>query len=131
MVEEYAGLRVQGRAVGDGGGVRTVAGWCRPEQGWVKVNTDAAIFEGGEAGLGVLVRDAEGGILSVGARRVLGWWTPEVAEAKALCFGLEVVLNGGWGQVVIESDAKVVVDAAVAGSFARTPFGLEYGTFVL
>ncbi|KAK9705464.1 hypothetical protein RND81_07G059100 [Saponaria officinalis] len=44
--------------------------WVRPQAGIIKINTDAAIFEDDEIGLGFVCRDENGRVVRVGSKRV-------------------------------------------------------------
>ncbi|KAL8158304.1 hypothetical protein AgCh_002850 [Apium graveolens] len=96
--------------------------WCCPAVGWVKVNTDAAVFEDMRCvGLGCVARGDTGEFLMARASRHRGLLTPRDAEAlglkEAICWAVEK----GFKQCIFETDAKLVVDA-IHGSHGRDPF---------
>ncbi|XP_074314802.1 uncharacterized protein LOC141650968 [Silene latifolia] len=98
--------------------------WEPPSEGALKINTDAAIMEDSTVGLGVVGRDCAGTVKVVTCRRVRARWTAEMAEAKALLFGIEVVQRMGLGNVSLETDALNVVRAVRKEVVLRSPFGL-------
>ncbi|XP_074265255.1 uncharacterized protein LOC141587680 [Silene latifolia] len=98
--------------------------WSQPVEGIVKYNTDAVVFENGEIGLGVVGRDAEGKVIVVGCRRVKAQWEPSIAEAKALDYGVEIATTMGSRNVVMESDAKTIIDAVKENRVTRAQRGL-------
>lgn len=96
--------------------------WCCPAVGWVKVNTDASVFEDMRSvGLGCVARGDTGEFLMARACRYRGLLTPRDAEAlglkEAICWAVEK----GFKRCIFETDAKVVVDA-IHGSHGRDPF---------
>lgn len=56
--------------------------WCRPPEGWVKVNIDAACHDQqGSIGVGCVVRDDNGQFLRALGSKVMGRWRAREAEA--------------------------------------------------
>jgi hypothetical protein len=81
--------------------------WRRPDEGWVKLNTDAAFDIATCTGsAGVVIRNHDGRVLA-GATRWLGS-VPDVltAEAMAAKEGLELAIECGFGQAVLEVDCS-------------------------
>lgn len=64
--------------------------WIAPPEGIIKLNADASLATEGWVGLGVVARDSSGHVLFAGTRRVKAYWSPEIAEAKALVFGAQL-----------------------------------------
>lgn len=62
--------------------------WCLPPTGSHKINVDASLAVDGWIGLGAIARDHAGGVLFAATRRVRANWAPEIAEAKALEWGV-------------------------------------------
>ena len=86
--------------------------WRPPEQGFVKVNFDAAMFNhSNSAGLGVIVRDWRG--VSLGAMSTHTSLASSVADMEALAclrvvqFAAERELQ----QVIIEGDSVIIIAA--------------------
>ncbi|XP_021749902.1 uncharacterized protein LOC110715621 [Chenopodium quinoa] len=87
------------------GGVRVR--WQPPNEGWVKLNVDG----GGE-------------VQFAAARVTEDRWQPLIAEAKALFFGLQTVVNTGFQRVVVESDCLGLINAIVSQDVERSDFYL-------
>ncbi|XP_074297687.1 uncharacterized protein LOC141628441 [Silene latifolia] len=66
--------------------------WSPPGEGVIKLNTDAAMFEDGTMGLGVVGRDSNGSVLVVSCKREVKARYVEEAEARAALLGLEIAL---------------------------------------
>ena len=84
--------------------------WIRPPTGWCKLNTDgASLGNPGKAGGGGVIRDCEGRWMR-GFARSIGFTTSIMAEFWALRDGLLLAGQIGVQNLVIELDAKVVVE---------------------
>ncbi|XP_017250744.2 uncharacterized protein LOC108221372 [Daucus carota subsp. sativus] len=100
-----------------GGGGRNRASsanrqWCKPPEGWIKVNIDAACHaQQGYIGIGSVARDENGQFLRASGRRIQGRWKPREAEALGLKEALLWVREWRTSKCVFEMDAKTVVDA--------------------
>nr|POE96986.1 putative ribonuclease h protein [Quercus suber] len=84
--------------------------WSKPPEGWFKLNTDGA--SGGnpsKAGAGGLIRDSSGHWVK-GFVRSIGFATSVTAEFWALRDGLKLALSEGIQNLIVELDARVVVD---------------------
>ncbi|KAL2941643.1 hypothetical protein RDABS01_029993 [Bienertia sinuspersici] len=95
--------------------------WCVPTAGNVKINVDAAVFNGGGVGLGAVVRSETGSVLAVVVQRRMARWKADMADALATRFGLSIARRLGYTRVELESDALSAVKAIHLGSFGRTP----------
>ena len=85
--------------------------WERPPEGWCKLNTDGvASGNSGLAGCGGIVRDEHGSWLASFSRRI-GITTSFVAELWGLRDGLMMCNNLNITTLVVELDAKAIVDA--------------------
>lgn len=86
--------------------------WCKPPEGWVKINLDAACQNQiGEIGVACVVRDDRGKFLRARSNRVHGSIQAREAEARSL---KEVLLwTHTWRKqkCIFELDSKLVVDA--------------------
>jgi ribonuclease HI len=86
------------------------ARWKPPDQGWVKINTDACYHQVAQAGsTGLVVRDSQGGLI-----RAQALWYDHAAsahamEAHAIRDGARLAAERGYTNIIIESDAKEVV----------------------
>ena len=90
-------------------GVPSADKWQAPVGGFVKINTYASLSEKGQVGLGVVARDNGGRVLFATVRRHRAWWPPDVAEAKAIHLAMVWAKKQGLKEVIIESDAQVIV----------------------
>ncbi|WCJ31174.1 hypothetical protein M5689_012685 [Euphorbia peplus] len=85
--------------------------WQPPSAGTVKLNIDVATNANvGCLGFGAVCRDHTGHVLSCWTRTIYRRWPVLVAEALCLKFAIQWVLTEGLTGVVIETDAKGVVD---------------------
>ena len=84
--------------------------WIRPPTGWCKLNTDgASLGNSGKAGGRGVIRDCEGRWMR-GFARSIGFITSIMAEFWALRDGLLLARQIGVQNLIIELDAKVVVE---------------------
>ncbi|KAL2929163.1 hypothetical protein RDABS01_034574 [Bienertia sinuspersici] len=104
--------------------VRSAAGWNPPPSGVVKVNTDAAVFDGGGVGLGAVVRDEKGGLLAIGSKRLGCRWSAAMAEAAAINYGLLLARRLNYMEVWLECDAMELVGRISSGATGRSPLFL-------
>ncbi|KAK9688730.1 hypothetical protein RND81_09G007000 [Saponaria officinalis] len=98
--------------------------WQPPGPGTIKLNSDAAIFGDGEIGMGVVGRDETGRVVMVASKRVRARMSPELAEMKAMIFGLEVARRMGMTSISVETDALSVAQAIQKEVVRRGPIGL-------
>ena len=84
-------------------------GWVHPQQPWLKVNVDGAVFERQRAaGVGVVIRDHLGlgrAALSMKIHAPLG--SLEI-EAKAIEEGMRFAWDHGFSSAIFEGDSMVV-----------------------
>lgn len=84
--------------------------WERPDQGWMKINTDgSSLGNPGRAGGGGVIRDWTGRWI-VGFSRRIGITTSLLAELWAIRDGLMLCIERNFSKVEVELDAKAVVD---------------------
>lgn len=94
--------------------------WEKPEVGWMKLNTDGASNPLlGSAGGGGLIRDEDGKWVAGFARKI-GKVDSFLAELWALRDGLILCHHMNVAAVVIELDAKALVDAFTNPSYSNT-----------
>lgn len=90
-------------------------GWEVPQQGWTKVNVDAAVNSSSlAAGIGGLVRDSNGRWVA----RFQGWirrTSIVCAEPWAIWYGLDFA-HEGQRRVILESDSVEAVQAIEMGN---------------
>ena len=84
--------------------------WTKPPEGWFKLNSDgASAGNPGSAGGGGLLRDSNRHWVK-GYARSIGFTSSVVAELWALRDGLKLALSEGIRSLIVELDARVVVD---------------------
>lgn len=75
---------------------------------WVKINFDGSV-QGLQGSTGFVIRDCDGHVLLAGDKKI-GEVTITVAEGLALCDLLILAIDSGWKKLVIEGDAKLIMD---------------------
>jgi hypothetical protein len=81
--------------------------WKRPEEGWLKINTDAAFDANTCTGsAGVVIHDHSGLVVSAAARWFDGIPDTLTAKASAAKEGLELALELGYDRVILEVDCQ-------------------------
>ncbi|CAL1352428.1 unnamed protein product [Linum trigynum] len=83
--------------------------WQKSAEGFVSITTDAAILEGGGAGLGVVARDSKGDFILAAVKRVRGIWEAEQVEALAMELGIQTATLIQAPRLVLESDCQTLV----------------------
>jgi ribonuclease HI len=94
--------------------------WKPPEEGWVKLNTDAGFCPlSGKASTGIVVRGPSGEILLTTWRTIRSCASPEEAEAEACLQGAKLVAQWIKQPTFIEMDCQTLVKAIVAPELDR------------
>ena len=84
--------------------------WEKPPSGWTKLNTDGASLGNPDVvGCGVIVRDERGNWVAGFARRIRITNSFE-AQLWGLRYGLTLCNNLNISPLIVELDAKVIVD---------------------
>ncbi|CAO2836998.1 unnamed protein product [Amaranthus hypochondriacus] len=104
---------------------REATRWCKPHRGCIKVNFDAALnCSQDSSGLGVVARDGDGQILLSAARTVAASTEAELAELEAAAWVVQLAVEQGWDNVIVEGDARLVIEALnqerARGFYAQT-----------
>lgn len=87
--------------------------WVKPLEGQIKINADGGFSHNDRAGgIGVLCKSSEGSFF-VGFGDTVSADSPKVVEGLALCKGAEVAAQKRQDKVIIEFEAKLVVDEAL------------------
>lgn len=90
---------------------RMIYRWYPPPSNWVKLNCDGALFfDQNKIGIGAILRDAQGSVIMALSKGEEEFLEPEIVEAMAVLRGLQICLNIGFKNLVIESDCKNLVD---------------------
>lgn len=100
---------------------------CRgfpPQVGFVKINFDAHIYDGGGVGCGVVIRDWRGCAVAAGVRRWAGRWSVEMAEARAVLYGVQLARRLNFRNVVLEGDSFSVCNAIAKARMGEAPIFL-------
>lgn len=86
--------------------------WCRPPEGWIKINIDAACHQGSEfIGAGCLARNDRGRFISARANKSRGRGQAREAEAITLKVALTWTKEWRTHKCIFETDCKLLVDA--------------------
>lgn len=86
--------------------------WTRPPLGWWKINWDFAIDKAQcRTGMGMLVRDHTGTIIAAKCLSRAGNLDPTAGEALASLHAIRWCQELGRQAIILEGDAKQVVDA--------------------
>lgn len=92
-----------------------IATWMRPPVGWCKVNVDAALnAKTGRMGFGIIVRDSEGKVRAAKSVPKVGLVEPAAALTMAVFYGVSYCHERGIPNILVEGDAKQVIDAIEA-----------------
>lgn len=78
--------------------------WKAPLEGVYKINTDAAMFEGSQIGLGGVVRDHVGDVVVGVCEKMQGSDDVAVVEALSARQGLKVAMEAGFLNLILEVD---------------------------
>ena len=98
--------------------------WTPPPEGVLKLNTDAAFCEQSKmAKLGVVCRDSTGVVHfnAHGSRKEIQ--TPLQAELLALLFGLEIAIDKGYKNILLETDSLIAVTEIEKGFLSLCEWG--------
>lgn len=83
-----------------------LAGWQPPPSGWLKVNTDVAIWSSGSY-IAISIKDSLSSLCMAYTERLVAMHPP-FGEAFALEEAVHLVSSRGWSRVVFESDSLVL-----------------------
>lgn len=97
--------------------------WIPPEKGIFKINFDGCSRGNpGESGIGVCIRDYEGKIIELLAKKIPPG-TNNTAEALALLFGLRLALDMNLKDIHIEGDSNLVINSCLKRNVDNWKFG--------
>jgi ribonuclease HI len=110
-VEDYRRAKERNGVVQRSRETQLATRWEPPDTGWYKANWDAAVGEKwGRTGIGVVIRDPHGTLLSARCGTKMGCLEPSLAEAEAILLSIQLCRELNISSVVFEGDAKRVVD---------------------
>ncbi|KAF7814420.1 putative ribonuclease H-like domain-containing protein [Senna tora] len=95
--------------------------WEKPNEGMVKLNTDAGTLSDGGGVIGGIMRDSDGICVAAFTERMDMVSNPTVLEAEAIRRGMEVALGLGYERVMLETDAKTVLDQLASMDACLSP----------
>ena len=91
--------------------VKHMQSWQPPKDPFIKINVDASFLEEThQGGTGLGVRNHEGTLIRAQALWYESGLSPMVMEAYAVRDGVQLAYELGYRKVIIETDAKLVVD---------------------
>ncbi|XP_075669656.1 uncharacterized protein LOC142639346 [Castanea sativa] len=97
--------------------------WRPPDQSWLKLNSDAALFkEHNYSGFGVVIRNNQGEVMAAMATKGPPVSSSEEAETLACRKALEFATDTGFSELIVEGDNVNVM--RVASSSTRNFFML-------
>ncbi|XBI99595.1 hypothetical protein VPH35_019648 [Triticum aestivum] len=83
--------------------------WKPPEEGWCKINTDAAVdVSGSSSAIGLVARGHDRELKLAGGRKLPGVTDPYCAELLAVREAVRLAMEKGWTRVIVETDCKTV-----------------------
>jgi ribonuclease HI len=98
--------------------------WRAPRAGWLKANWDAALNNTSrKMGIGVVVRNESGEVVAALAKVIPFVEDPTAAEAIAAWHAVNLCVDRGFHQVVLERDSQIVVSALNQTSPSWSSYG--------
>ncbi|KAK3199857.1 hypothetical protein Dsin_023272 [Dipteronia sinensis] len=94
-----------------------LSGWRPPEEGFWKINTDAAsCYKDHLIGLGCIIREASSKVKMAAVWKLTAMVSPVVVEALEVKCGIQLAMEAGLVPFQIETDSLQVVNLVSAGS---------------
>ncbi|KAF2308445.1 hypothetical protein GH714_009740 [Hevea brasiliensis] len=85
--------------------------WKKPGPNWVKLNVDIATnVNSGWTGIGMVVRNEMGSFVACKISRMVGLFSPTIAEIMGVREALSWIKDNNWQNVIVESDNLQVVN---------------------
>lgn len=89
-----------------------MSSWSPPPVNVFKINFDGAVFESQcSAGVGAVIRNSAGEVMATMVNKVAGVVNSEYIEALAAIQALDVAIDIGYQEVILEGDALRVIQA--------------------
>ncbi|CAL1408676.1 unnamed protein product [Linum trigynum] len=103
---------------------RQEARWEKLKKDHLKANVDATKMKEGGTGLGLVVRDDEGRLILAAVRRTRVDWEPEMAEAQAVLWDLDLLHIHASQPTLIESDCQSLIQKLDRRGYIETELGV-------
>lgn len=84
--------------------------WQAHPLGVLKINADGATFDKQGVGLGVIIRDHRGEVISAACSHLKTILAANITEAKAIILGLKLAMQCNARSVIVESDSLQVIN---------------------
>lgn len=98
--------------------------WKQPQEGTIKINTDAALFEDSNCyAYAMVARDHEGKLVEAISSCKQGRVDPELAEAIGIREALSWIKAKAWPSVVLETDCLTAIQAIRCSSINLSYLG--------
>jgi ribonuclease HI len=98
--------------------------WRNPPEGWVKINCDASLNKTlCRMGMGVVIRVYRGTVILVRSLTKEGAVDPSAAKAMAFFQGIILGQNLGLSKIIVEGDAKMVIEALQEKTMNKSHYG--------
>lgn len=102
-----------------------VDAWSPLPSGWLKMNTDTAVCNtGNKSGLVWILRRADHSVMAASANPMPRRMDVPMAEALMICEALSWIKNSSLDNVILESDADLVIRAMHNGDHLHFDWGL-------
>ncbi|XP_041025335.1 uncharacterized protein LOC121265715 [Juglans microcarpa x Juglans regia] len=99
-------------------------GWQKPLRALCKLNFDATVdVKNRRIGIGIIIRDCHGDVLVAVCLRKDNLVSPFIAECFALKISIELCLEMGFGSIMMEGDAKVMIEAMLSKELDESVHG--------
>ncbi|KAF5461926.1 hypothetical protein F2P56_017985 [Juglans regia] len=98
--------------------------WKRPMPGLYKLNFDAAVdLKNRRIGIGIVIRDSNGEVMVTVCSRKDHVISPFIAECQALKRSIDLCKELGFGAVMMEGDAKGMIETVLAKEADESEYG--------
>jgi hypothetical protein len=99
--------------------------WSKPPPSFLKLNCDASFMPSSLSGSwAFLIRDCDGDVVMAGKGKIDHLLNAFHAELIAYLQGIQTAVDLGIGRLIVETDAKMVVQAITSKSFDDTAVGV-------
>jgi ribonuclease HI len=103
---------------------RRMRKWQRPQAGKLKINVDGAFRElDKNGGWGYVIRDEDGRVIHSGSGRQRYACNAMQMELRACIEGVKAARELGIGEIILETDAALVVEALLHNAFSLSMVG--------